>query len=98
MSKPRTRVPAPIAKPPRVNKPRNVVSELPAEDPPAAAAAEVAVAVDDPVVTVLIARDFILTLDDHVKVSYKAGIDEMPKSHAEHWWSKNHGGVEIYDR
>ena len=47
-------------------------------------------------VTVRIPRNFTLTLDDHTQVHYKAGTDEMPIEHAEHWYSKVHG-VEIYD-
>jgi len=47
-------------------------------------------------VTVRIPRNFTLTLDDHTQVHYKAGIDEMPIEHAEHWYSKVHE-VEIYD-
>jgi len=47
-------------------------------------------------VTVLIPKDFTLTLEDHREVKYKAGVDEMPVEHADHWYSKAMG-VEIYD-
>lgn len=47
-------------------------------------------------VTVSIARDFTLTGDDHKPIEYKAGIDEMPLSHANHWFAKNAGGVTLY--
>lgn len=46
-------------------------------------------------VTVRIPRDFILTLDDHTQTKYSAGVDEMPLSHANHWYAKTMG-VEIY--
>lgn len=46
-------------------------------------------------VTVKIPRDFILTLDDHTQRKYSAGVDEMPVSHANHWYAKTMG-VEIY--
>lgn len=46
-------------------------------------------------VTVKIPRDFILTLDDHTQRRYSAGVDEMPLSHANHWYAKTMG-VEIY--
>lgn len=47
-------------------------------------------------VTVLIPKNFTLTLDDHTQVSYVAGVDEMPIEHASHWWSVQNG-VEVYD-
>lgn len=46
--------------------------------------------------TVLIPADFTLTLDNGTIVKYSAGIDEMPVSHINHWFTKNMG-VEIYD-
>lgn len=47
-------------------------------------------------VTVMIPKDYKLTLDgSHHEVQYRAGIDEMPIEHAEHWFSKAIG-VEIY--
>ncbi len=51
---------------------------------------------DDDFVTVLIPKDFKFTTDDGKMVEYKAGIDEMPRSHAGHWFSKAQG-VEIRD-
>lgn len=47
-------------------------------------------------VTVMIPKDFSLTLVNHTQVHYKVGVDEMPLEHAEHWYSKAMG-VEIYD-
>lgn len=45
-------------------------------------------------VTCTIPQGFQLTLDDGTTVDIKAGTDELPRSHAEHWYSKAHG-VEI---
>lgn len=45
-------------------------------------------------VTVLIPRAYNFTQEDHKVVHYKSGIEEMPRSHAEHWFSKGMG-VEI---
>jgi len=42
-------------------------------------------------VTVIIPVDFRLTLDNGSEVHYKAGVDEMPVSHVNHWWSKAQG-------
>lgn len=47
-------------------------------------------------VTVMIPKDFSLTLVNHTQVHYKVGVDEMPLEHAQHWYSKAMG-VEIYD-
>lgn len=47
------------------------------------------------VVTVTIPKDFTLMSDSGIPHEYKAGIDEMPVSHANHWWAKAQG-VEIY--
>lgn len=47
-------------------------------------------------VTVKIPKNYSLTLENHQQVHYKAGIDEMPLNHAEHWYSKAMG-VEVYD-
>ncbi len=47
-------------------------------------------------VTVHIPKAFSLTLTDHNQVHYKAGTDEMPIEHAEHWYSKAMG-VEVHD-
>jgi hypothetical protein len=47
-------------------------------------------------VTVMIPKNFSLTLEDHSQVHYKAGVDEMPVEHAEHWYTKAMG-VEIHD-
>jgi len=47
-------------------------------------------------VTVTIPKNYTLTLDDHTQVQYKAGVDEMPIEHANHWWSVQNG-IEIYE-
>lgn len=52
--------------------------------------------VEDKMVLVEIERDFTLTADDHVPHHYKKGVDEMPLSHAKHWWAKAAGGVKLY--
>jgi hypothetical protein len=49
---------------------------------------------DEDLVTVLIPRAYNFTQEDHKVVHYKSGIEEMPRSHAEHWFSKGMG-VEI---
>lgn len=59
------------------------------------ASAAVATEVLD-MVTVTVPRAFKLALDHfHVK-DFKAGVQQMERSHAEHWFAKNNG-VEIYD-
>lgn len=50
---------------------------------------------EDPMVMVTITRDFKLTSDDHVVHEYRAGTDEMPLSHAKHWFARNAGGVKL---
>ena len=45
-------------------------------------------------VTVVIPKDFTLTLDDQTLHPYPAGVQEMPRSHASHWFSKAQGVVE----
>lgn len=59
-------------------------------------AARLSAADPDKIVTVNIARNFILTQDDGREVRYQAGIDEMPLSHALHWFAKAAGGVTLY--
>jgi len=44
----------------------------------------------DPLVTVRVARGFNLTLDHGPVVRYEQGVQEMPKSHSEHWYAKHH--------
>ena len=44
-------------------------------------------------VTVTSPKAFKLRVDNHVTVDYKAGVQEMPVSHAEHWYSKANGVV-----
>lgn len=48
-------------------------------------------------VTVVVPRPYTLTTGPGTAVSYEAGTQEMPKSHAEHWYSRAHG-VEIYTK
>lgn len=45
-------------------------------------------------VTVVVPKAFTFTTDDHKQVKYGIGIQDMPRAHAEHWFSKAHG-VEI---
>lgn len=47
-------------------------------------------------VTVMVPQKFTLTADDGVPVKYEVGIQDMPRSHATHWFSKVQG-VEIHD-
>lgn len=42
-------------------------------------------------VSVTVPQRFNLTLDHGVVVEYAAGIQDMPKSHAEHWYAKANG-------
>jgi hypothetical protein len=64
--------------------------------PPAATAPVVEVA-DELVdtVTVTVPKAFKLRLDGHKELSFKAGVQEMEREHAEHWYSKANG-VNIY--
>lgn len=48
-------------------------------------------------VTVVIPHRYTLTLDDGAAVVYEAGTREMPRDHAEHWWSRTQG-VSIYTK
>lgn len=45
----------------------------------------------DDLVTVTAPKAFTLTLDTHQKVQYGAGIQEMPREHADHWWAIANG-------
>lgn len=47
-------------------------------------------------VTVTVPRAFKLMLDHFHTKDFKAGIQEMERSHAEHWYAKA-SGVEIYE-
>ena len=51
---------------------------------------------DDDMVTAVVPRNFIFTCDDSKQIHYKTGIQDMPRNHAEHWFSKAQG-VEIRD-
>lgn len=47
-------------------------------------------------VTATVPKAFKLRIDNHVIVDYKPGVQEMPLSHAEHWYSKANG-VQVYN-
>ena len=49
---------------------------------------------DDEPVTVLVPKDFNLHADSGVLTEYKAGIQQMPRWHFEHWFTKAIGVVE----
>lgn len=44
-------------------------------------------------VTVTAPKPFTLNWTHDVRFEYKAGVQEMPLAHAEHWWSKANGVV-----
>lgn len=46
---------------------------------------------EEETVTVIIPHDFRLVLQHGVHFDYKAGVDEMPKSHLAHWWTRAQG-------
>lgn len=48
-------------------------------------------------VQVNVARPYTLHRDNGEIVHFRAGVQQMAKSDAEHWWSVNHGGVKPYD-
>ena len=48
-------------------------------------------------ITVIVPKQFNLTVKPGETFTYYPGVQEMPKAHAEHWYSK-HNGVQIYDR
>ncbi len=47
-------------------------------------------------VTVFVPKAFVLNLDHFRKVSIPAGVQEMEKLWADHWWSKANK-VEVYN-
>lgn len=47
-------------------------------------------------VSVTVPRGYNLTLDNGDTKRYESGIQDMPRSHAEHWYSKAHD-VELND-
>ena len=49
---------------------------------------ETAQALGEDTVYVNIPKDFQLTTDGHITTKYAAGAAKMPRSHAEHWYSK----------
>lgn len=46
-------------------------------------------------VTAIVPTRFTLTLDSHKPVEYEAGVQEMPLSHASHWFARARG-VKVY--
>ena len=46
-------------------------------------------------VTVVVPKDYKLTLDNYHVLNIQHGVQEMEREHAEHWWSIKQG-VEIY--
>jgi hypothetical protein len=48
-------------------------------------------AAESPLVSVIVPKAFNYTADDHSLISYEAGIYDMPRAHAEHWYSKAMG-------
>lgn len=52
---------------------------------------------DEVTVTVTVAKAFKLRIDHHSIFDYQPGVQEMPLSHADHWYSKANG-VKIYTR
>lgn len=47
-------------------------------------------------VTVVVPKQFTLTLDHHHVITYEAGVYEMPEDHASHWFSRANG-VKVYE-
>jgi len=47
-------------------------------------------------VTVTVPKAFKLRISAELLVEYRAGVQQMPRVHAEHWYSKANG-VSIYD-
>lgn len=54
-------------------------------------AEEVAKALGEGTVFATVQKSFVLTDENHQQHHYAAGVYAMPKSHAEHWFSKAHG-------
>lgn len=48
---------------------------------------------EDPMVTAIIPKAFWLQLDHEKKVHYPQGTQEMPTSHADHWFARANGVV-----
>ena len=51
--------------------------------------------VSEVLVTVTVPKAFKLRVDNDVVIDYRAGVQEMPVEHAEHWYAKANG-VEVY--
>ena len=65
--------------------------------PPAAPEVEEAVEViSEDMVTVTVPKQFNLCVDIGNIVTYKPGVQQMPVSHAKHWYSEANG-VAVYD-
>ena len=48
-------------------------------------------------VTVTVPKAYKLRVDDHTEILVKAGVQEMPLAHAEHWYSVANG-VTVYQK
>lgn len=92
-----TKPPAPPAK--KAADPRGSAPPAPPEAETKPPTAE-----DDPkprrrkeeLVSVTIPRAFRLAHDDGTHTQYEPGVQDIPKSHADHWYTKAHG-VELND-
>lgn len=85
--------PAPGPKAPRVIK-NDAVANMPAPAKPAGPA--VGGAYDGPIeeddmVTANVPHAYRVRIDHTTQYEYSAGAQKMPRSHAEHWYSKAHG-------
>ena len=86
-------LPSPSAK---QSKPRRTIVEVEATTPIPKTERELQfAALEQDLVTVLVPKPFTLTRDGHQPIKYPAGMQEMPRMDADHWWSKVNG-VEVY--
>jgi hypothetical protein len=46
---------------------------------------------DRDLVTAIVPKPFKFTCDDGTTIDYDVGVQDMPKKHANHWWSKAQG-------
>lgn len=76
--------------------PGSTPSVAPAADTPPGDGTPVETA-SEVTVTATVPKDFILNVTHDLRVHYKAGVQEMPLDHAEHWWAKANG-VKVYKR
>lgn len=77
--------------------PETQASEAPQPDPqiPVEAKPLEQAEVSEVLVTVTVPKAFKLRVDNDVVIDYRAGVQEMPVEHAEHWYAKANG-VEVY--